>query len=164
MDFAGAPEESRARINDWVAEETGDKVRNLLQPGSIDPSTRLVLTNAIYFNASWHWPFDRRQTKVHPFHLEGGGSVDVPMMTETSKDFYGYAKGDGYQAVDVPYSWGEMSMTALKTSGWPLPQSLLQGIDAEVGLQGFGQSPGHHVPAVPVHDGHQVEESPGMGK
>ena len=44
MDFAGAPEESRARINDWVAEETGDKVRNLLQPGSIDPSTRLVLT------------------------------------------------------------------------------------------------------------------------
>ena len=123
MDFAGAPEESRARINDWVAEETGDKVRNLLQPGSIDPSTRLVLTNAIYFNASWHWPFDRRQTKMHPFHLEGGGSVDVPMMTETSKDCYGYAKGDGYQAVDVPYSWGEMSMTALKTSGWPCPRA-----------------------------------------
>ena len=28
------------------------------------------------------------------------------MMTETTKDFYGYARGDGYQAVDVPYSWG----------------------------------------------------------
>ena len=113
LDFAGAPDESRARINDWVAEETEDKVRDLLQPGTIDPSTRLVLTNAIYFNASWHWPFDRRQTKMRPFHLEGGGSVDVPMMTETSKDFYGYAKGNGYQAVDVPYSWGEMSMTVL---------------------------------------------------
>ena len=113
LDFAGVPEESRARINDWVAEETGDKVKNLLPPGTIDPETRLVLTNAIYFNASWHWPFDLRQTKVAPFHLEGGGSVDVPMMTETSKDFYGYAKGDGYQAVDVPYSYGEMSMTVL---------------------------------------------------
>ena len=113
LDFAGAPEESRARINDWIAEETEDKVKNLLPPGTIDPSTRLVLTNAIYFNASWHWRFNKRQTKVGPFHLEGGGSVDVPMMTETSDDFYGYAKGDGYQAVDVPYAWREMSMTIL---------------------------------------------------
>ena len=113
LDFAGAPEESRARINDWVAEETEDKVKDLLPPGTIDPLTRLVLTNAIYFNASWHWPFDLRQTKMRPFHLEGGGSVDVPMMTETSKDFYGYTRGDGYQAVDVPYSYGEMSMTVL---------------------------------------------------
>ena len=113
MDFAGAPEESRVRINDWVAEETGDKVRSLLHPGAIDPLTRLVLTNAIYFNASWHWSFRSRNTKGGPFHLEGGDIVDVPMMTETSKDFYGYARGDGYQAVGVPYSYGEMSMTVL---------------------------------------------------
>ena len=113
LDFAGEPEESRARINDWVAEETEDKVKNLLPPGKIDPSTRLVLTNAIYFDASWHWPFKLSNTKVRPFHLEGGGSVDVPMMTETSRDFYGYVKGDGYLAVDVPYSWREMSMTVL---------------------------------------------------
>ena len=113
MDFAGAPEESRARINDWVAEETGDKVKNLLRPETIDPNTRLVLTNAIYFNASWHWRFNSMNTKMLPFRLEGGGSVDVPMMTETAKAFYGYAKGDGYQAVDVPYAWREMSMTVL---------------------------------------------------
>ena len=113
MDFAGAPEESRARINDWVAEETGEKVKNLLPPGTIDPFTRLVLTNAIYFNASWHWRFNSMNTKMLPFRLEGGGSVDVPMMTETAKAFYGYAKGDGYQAVDVPYAWREMSMTVL---------------------------------------------------
>ena len=127
LDFAGAPDESRVRINDWVAEETGDKVKDLLQPGTIDPPTRLVLTNAIYFNASWHWPFDRRQTKMRPFHLEGGGSVDVLMMTETSDDFYGYARGDGYQAVDVPYAHGEMSMTVLLPDGGdlgPLENSL----------------------------------------
>ena len=44
-----------------------------------------------------------------------------------------------------------------------LPQCLLQGGDAEVGLQAVGQSPSHHVPAVPVHDGYQVEESTGHG-
>ena len=112
-DFAGAPDESRIRINDWVAEETADKVTDLLPPGSLDGTTRLVLTNAIYFNASWLWPFSPRDTEVRPFHLAGGGTVGVPMMTETSKDFYGYARGDGYQAVDVPYFWGEMSMTIL---------------------------------------------------
>ena len=112
-DFAGAPDESRVRINDWVAEETSGKVKDLLPPGIIDPSTRLVLTNAIYFNASWLWPFSPRNTEMRPFHLDGGGTVSVPMMTETAKDFYGYARGDGYQAVDLPYSWGELSMTIL---------------------------------------------------
>ena len=113
VDFAGAPEESRVKINDWISEETQDKIRDLLPFGAVDRLTRLVLTNAIYFNASWQWPFDKRLTRELPFHLAGGGMVEVPMMTETSRDFYGYVKGNGYQAVDVPYSSGEMSMTIL---------------------------------------------------
>ncbi len=113
VDFVGAPDESRLRINDWIAEETEGKVKDLLPPGAVEESTRLVLTNAIYFNASWLWQFNPRDTEVRPFHLAGGGTAMVPMMTETTKEFYGYARGDGYQAVDVPYSWGEMSMTIL---------------------------------------------------
>ena len=113
VDFVGVPDESRVRINDWVSDETSGKVKDLLPPGGIDRSTRLVLTNAIYFNASWLWPFSPRDTEARPFHLDGGGTVSVPMMTETTKDFYGYAKGNRYQAVDLPYSWGELSMTIL---------------------------------------------------
>ena len=101
VDFVGAPDESRVRINDWVTDE---KVKDLLAPGVIKDSTRLVLTNAIYFNASWLWQFNPGDTEVRPFHLAAGGTVGVPMMTETTKDLYGYARGDGYQAVDVPYS------------------------------------------------------------
>ena len=111
-DFTASPDESRVRINDWVADETAGKIKNLLPPGAVDPSTRLVLTNAIYFNASWHWPFSPSSTEVRLFHLPGGATVKVPMMTETYKG-YGYARGDGYQVIDVPYSWGEMSMTIL---------------------------------------------------
>ena len=70
-DFAGAPDESRVRINDWVAEETEGKVTDLLPPGAVDQSTRLVLTNAIYFNASWLWPFSPSRTEVRPFYLAG---------------------------------------------------------------------------------------------
>ena len=113
LDFAGAPEESRVKINDWVSDETEGKIEDLLPLGTIDSFTRLVLTNAIYFNASWYWPFDQRLTQERPFHLAGGGRVEVPMMAETSKSFYGHAKGKGYQAVDVPYFRREMSMTIL---------------------------------------------------
>ena len=113
LDFAGAPEESRARINDWVSGETEEKIRDLLLPEAVNSRTLLVLTNAIYFNASWTWPFDKQLTQERPFHLVEGDKVEVPMMSEASQYFYGYAEGDGYQAVDVPYSLGEMSMIIL---------------------------------------------------
>ena len=77
LDFAGAPEESRAIINDWVSEETQDRIRDLLTLGAVNRLTSLVLTNAIYFNASWQWPFDKQLTRELPFHLAGGGTVDA---------------------------------------------------------------------------------------
>ncbi len=117
LNFAGAPEESRAKINDWVSEETQDKIIDLLPSEAVNRLTRLVLTNAIYFNASWQWPFDKRLTRELPFHLAEGGMVEVPMMTETSSYFYGYVQGNGYQAVDLPYSLGEISMTILLPDG-----------------------------------------------
>ncbi len=110
-DFAAAPEESRTAINDWVAESTEDRIRDIIPPGIITPLTRMVLTNAIYFNASWLFPFGEADTRPRPFHLLDGGSVDVPMM-RTSEDF-GYAAGDGYQAVDLPYLGHELSMTVM---------------------------------------------------
>ena len=113
LDFARAPEDSRSKINDWVSAETEGKIGDLLPPGTVDSFTRLILTNAIYFNASWSWPFDKGLTREHPFHLAEGGGVRTPMMSETNDSFYGYAMGKGYQAVDVPYSRGEMSMTIL---------------------------------------------------
>ncbi len=110
-DFIAATEESRVAINDWVAESTEDRIRDLIPPGIIDPLTRMVLTNAIYFNASWAHPFGEADTRQRPFHLLDGGSVEVPMM-RTSEDF-GYAARDGYQAVDLPYLGHELSMTVI---------------------------------------------------
>ena len=111
MDFRGAPEESRTAINDWVAESTEDRIRDLIPPDVINPLTRMVLTNAIYFNASWLFPFDESGTRDRHFHLLDGTMVDVPMMR--IEEEFGYASGDGYQAVDLPYVGHELSMTVL---------------------------------------------------
>ena len=49
VDFMGNFEGAREKINKWVEEQTAEKIRGLLPAGSIDPLTRLVLVNAIYF-------------------------------------------------------------------------------------------------------------------
>ncbi|MGA2159010.1 MAG: serpin family protein [Dehalococcoidia bacterium] len=108
MDFRNDPDGSRQTINKWVADQTKDKIQDLIPPGAIDTMTRLVLTNAIYFNAAWATAFDKGATKDDKFYLNDGSSVNVPMMHESES--LGYAEGSGYKAVELPYSGNELSM------------------------------------------------------
>ncbi len=111
LDFAKAPEDARNTINDWVSEQTEGRIEDLLPPNSITDLTRLVLTNAIYFNAAWKTPFEESLTTDGVFHLLDGGQVTVPMMRQA--EFLGYAQGDGVQAVELPYDGDELSMVIL---------------------------------------------------
>ncbi|MGD2147253.1 MAG: serpin family protein [Anaerolineae bacterium] len=111
LDFANAPDASRVTINDWVSEETEGKIENLIPQGTIDPLTRLVLTNAIYFNAAWANPFQEEATQDGTFTLLDGSQSTVPMMRQT--EAFAYHKGKGYQAVELPYDGHEMSMVIL---------------------------------------------------
>ena len=59
---------------------------------------------------------------------------------------------------------GELAALVGVEDLWPtLAQGLFQSRNTEVYLQGVGQPPSQHVAAVPVHDGHQVEETPSHG-
>jgi serpin B len=111
LDFVGAPDGSRQTINEWVEEQTEDKIQDLLPPGSISSDTRLVLSNAIYFNAAWMYPFEETVTHDDTFYLLEGGQVTVPMMAQSER--LGYVTGEDYQAVELPYLGGELSMVIL---------------------------------------------------
>jgi serpin B len=111
LDFVGEPDASRQTINEWVLQQTEDKIKDLLPPGSVSPDTRLVLSNAIYFNASWMYAFEEEVTQDGSFYLLDGGQVTVPMMAQSER--LGYAAGEGYQAVELPYLGGELSMVIL---------------------------------------------------
>jgi len=111
LDFANAPEESRITINNWVSDQTEGRIEDLIPQGLIDALTRLVLTNAIYFNAAWQHPFSEDMTEDGPFYLLDGGEVAVPMMRQTES--FGYTEGDGYLAVELPYDGRELSMVIL---------------------------------------------------
>jgi serpin B len=111
LDFITEAEKSRIIINDWVSNQTNDRIKDLIPQGAISELTRLVLTNAIYFNAAWAYPFDEVMTTDGPFYLIDGGQVTVPMMKQTES--LGYIEGEGYQAVELPYDGGELSMVIL---------------------------------------------------
>jgi serpin B len=91
-----------------VEKQTERRIQKLLPDGSITDITRLVLTNAIYFNAGWAKPFEERSTSAGTFHLLDGTQVTVPLMHGTLGGSYG--EGPGYKAVALPYDGDELSM------------------------------------------------------
>ena len=113
VDFKESPEESRITINDWVADRTGERIRDLIPQNAIDRLTRLVLTNAIYFKARWFHTFEEGLTDVGPFYLLDGGESEASMMKMEGDRSLGYFRGEGYQAVKLLYEDGETSMTIL---------------------------------------------------
>jgi len=108
LDFINETEQSRVAINKWVSDQTEGRIKDLIPQGAIDALTRLVLTNAIYFNAAWEYPFDEDMTADGLFYLLEGGQVTVPMMKQT--EAFGYTEGEGYQAVELQYDGCELSM------------------------------------------------------
>ncbi|MBP7828039.1 MAG: serpin family protein [Verrucomicrobia bacterium] len=111
VDFVGAAERARQKINTWVARKTGDKIQNLLAPGAVGPTTRLVLGNAIYFKGDWARPFDRSATAPADFFVTPTRSVQAPLMYLKTK-----IRGqsfDGFSAFELPYQGETLSMIVL---------------------------------------------------
>jgi len=135
LDFAAAPEPSRATINGWVKDQTEGKIPDLLPAGTIDPLTRLVLVNAIYFNAAWKNEFVPTLTQRRGFSLIGGSSVDVPMMSDVFS--LPYAKGQGYQAVELPYDGDELGLVVILPDTGAFGQ-FEQGLTAKKAQEAMG--------------------------
>ena len=111
VDFQTQPEPSRVTINEWVAQQTESRIKDLIPQGSIDSLTRLVLTNAVYFNAAWQSQFEKSQTTQSAFYTLDGTVLTVPMMHQTAS--FGYLRGEGFQAVDLPYDGNELAMLVI---------------------------------------------------
>jgi serpin B len=111
-DFVQQPDAARQEINDWIADQTADRIKDMLAPGVIDSATRLVLANAIYFNAAWRVPFNADQTENGPFTLLDGRQVAVPLMRQYAARIL-YAEGEGYQVGVLPYSSDGVQMVVI---------------------------------------------------
>ncbi len=131
-DFRTAPEATRAEINQVIATQTEGKISGLLPSGTITALTRLVLASAVYLKAAWTDPFPARATAGAPFYPDGRDqpALTVPMMHGTASR--AYLRGDGYQAVLLPYRDINLAMAVL------LPDGPLAALRPKVAAAGLG--------------------------
>src|SRR5438552_8398155 len=127
LDFIADPAAATQRINKWVADQTRDRIRDLIPGGALDKTTRLVLANALYLKAPWSTEFSQNATQPEPFFVRGGGPADVPMMRKRS-DHFGYARHQGFTVVSLPYAGNELQFVVL------LPDEIngLRGLEAKL--------------------------------
>ena len=132
LDFASDPETARETINDWVSDQTEERIQDLIPPNAVSEGTRLVMTNAIYFNAPWFEPFAEENTELAPFLRLDGSLVGIEMMHRT--DTMLYAAWDGGQALEIPYNGNELAMVVLVPD-----EGAFDAFDAGLGHEQFSE-------------------------
>lgn len=131
VDYANAPEPSRKRINKWVEDKTRDKIKELIPEGSIDPLTRLVLVNAIYFKGNWEEQFDPGDTIRAPFFVTPEKSIEASLMTRTGE--YGYSDMGDLQILELPYAGRDLSMVVIL----PGPGKRISDLEKKITIENF---------------------------
>lgn len=117
-------------INSWVKEKTHNKIQNILAPGSTDEFTRMVITNAVYFNGKWSNWFNSQKTTEESFWIDKDTSVKVKMMHHPA-DMFSYAQTNDLQALEMYYVGGEVSMLILLPKERDGIYSLEQSLDTQ---------------------------------
>lgn len=106
-------EQTRQKVNQWVSQKTQQKVPELFKKGSLNQDDKMVLANAIYFQASWQNAFNKAQTKQQTFYKNGRDQdkQQVQFMHETSQ--HRHAQEQDLQAVELAYNHQDLSMVVV---------------------------------------------------
>ncbi|MEZ6235859.1 MAG: serpin family protein, partial [Phycisphaerales bacterium] len=108
IDFGASPDRARRDVNGWIEDQTHDRIQNLLPEGSVTEQTRLILSNAVYLNATWRRQFDADDTRDGAFTLADGTRVQTPMMHQTG--YFRHRVTRRHEAVEMPYVGTDLAM------------------------------------------------------
>ncbi len=109
-DYLKEPEKSRKKINEWVKKNTGNQIVDFLKKDTIDTMTRLVITNAMYFKASWKTPFDPYLTSKQKFYTSADESTKVKMMDASLWANVASGPDEQFAIIELPYAGRKFSM------------------------------------------------------
>ncbi len=132
LNFKTQAAESTKIINDWVADKTNDKIKDIIPLGLLGSMTRLVLTNAIYFKGTWVKQFDEDDTKEEDFKIGTFNTVKTPMMRIYEEKFK-YAETDKLQILEMIYEGKDLSMLVL------LPKTNLKSIEGDLNIENLAE-------------------------
>ncbi len=110
VDFLSDPEEATKAVNRWVANDTDGQVEDLVPRGTFSTATRFVAASAFAVRAPWLVPFPGDDAVDAPFRLADGRAVPVPTMRASSEGELRTGRGEGWEAIELPYVGGELAM------------------------------------------------------
>ena len=89
------------KTNNWVSDQTFDLIPKLLNQNDVDPLTRLILVNVIYFHAKWEYPFEKNRTYPDQFY----GLTSIKTLNFMHKTHhYRYFEDLNMQYIELPYT------------------------------------------------------------
>jgi serpin B len=113
VDFAKASEAARNDINSWIKHATDGKIQDLIREGQIEPLTRLMLCNAVYFKGKWQTQFKTSDTRDGPFYISSSQTVTVPMMSLKARFRTARSDDGSLKLLEMPYIGDDLSMIIL---------------------------------------------------
>lgn len=103
-------DKAAAEINAWVEDNTNHRIKNLVDPESIDGSTTAILVNAIYFKGKWKKPFEPSHTTDRTFHVTKDKTVTMKMMYKNDDVKYAEVAELDAKFIELPYEGDETSL------------------------------------------------------
>lgn len=85
-------------VNDWVNKKTEGMIKKLAD--NLDPRTRAIIMNALYFQGRWHDSFYEGNTKDEIFHsVDGDRTVKMMNRSGTCR----YFNNDTFRGIELDY-------------------------------------------------------------
>ncbi|MEK6981324.1 MAG: serpin family protein [Candidatus Micrarchaeota archaeon] len=131
VDFVNQLEQSRLMINNWIENETNQKIKDMIGPNDLDQNIRLIITNAIYFKGSWETKFDKSLTKEEDFEVTSTKIVKAQMMKKTKS--FNYFEDERLQILELPYKDNELSMLII------LPKEEMTSLESNLSLENLNR-------------------------
>jgi serpin B len=117
-----------AQINDWVAERTGGRIKDLVS--SLPDAARLVLVNTVFVKVGWEF-FDEDETAPAAFALADGSQVDVPTMRGSgAADVVDHSR---FTAVRVDTNAPYVGLWVVVPKGAQTPETVARSLQEEEG-------------------------------
>ena len=122
------PRRAVADINRWVADRTNNRIKEMISAENLNPDTRLMISNAVYFKDEWLEKFEKKMTRPATFFTSQEDHYTIDFMQK--KELLPYYENDDFQFVSKPYASSGISFGVL------LPKKLFGIGELEAKLDG----------------------------
>ena len=97
--------ESVEQVNEWCSEHTNGKIKKIID--ELDPSTIMILLNAVYFKGKWVYPFMKESNLNLPFYNLGKKKIFVETMVQV--EHFRFFENSQIKVIELPFTKDFMS-------------------------------------------------------